>query len=142
MHAARCILTHSARLDSLLQDQQQEYYIATWEEDQTALYESYYDMYLNEHNLSVPRAAALAWNQSIHAATGGTACVINTYAGGTFVHCLFVHSFIRGQNHPNTVGVAVVGTFIEFTHAPSHHCMMDCNLVAFIFLAQPGSGSR
>jgi hypothetical protein len=41
-------------------------------------------VYRNEQNLSVVRAKILALNQSVYAATGGTACVLNTYAGGTY----------------------------------------------------------
>lgn len=43
----------------------------------------YFNDYMNEQNLSIPKVEFLAWNQSVYTATGETACVVNIYSGGT-----------------------------------------------------------
>ena len=53
------------------------------------LFQFYYTFYTTTYpyneTLSSSLATALAYNRSIYEATGGTPCVVNPIAGGTFI---------------------------------------------------------
>jgi hypothetical protein len=71
-------------LESLHPYNQTQYYVTTWEKDAARLFDEYYNYYTNTRNVSIKIATALAQNQSTMEASGGTACVVNTSAGGVY----------------------------------------------------------
>jgi hypothetical protein len=88
-HWNRCtpyeILDQHTYTVSLRPTNQSQYYTQTWEQEASRLYQEYNEYYTMVQNYSVPLASILARNRSRTEASGGSACVVNQFAGGTYV---------------------------------------------------------
>jgi hypothetical protein len=78
---------HHAYTVSLRPTNQSQYYTQTWEQEASRLYQEYNEYYTMVQNYSLPLASIMARNRSRTEASGGSACVVNQFAGGTLRCC-------------------------------------------------------
>jgi hypothetical protein len=81
---------HHAYTVSLRPTNQSQYYTQTWEQEASRLYQEYNEYYTMVQNYSIPLASIMARNRSRTEASGGSACVVNQFAGGTLRWLLLV----------------------------------------------------